>query len=87
LLNAPCPAAEAVQALLSHIQPAPASSRDEEQVPLEIGRILSSGTGSHRQRETMLSTQSLTAVVIEAIEHTHGTAKIPHHRSRRLQAT
>ena len=87
LLNMPCPAAETVQALLNHTRPALASSGDEEQVTSEVARILTSGTGSHRQRETMLSTQSLTAVVLEAVERTHGTAKTPHRRSRRLQAT
>ena len=87
LLNTPCPAAEAVQALLNHIRPALASSGDEEPVTLEVARILTSGTGSHRQRDTMLSTQRLTAVVLDAIEHTHGTAKTVHQRSRRLQAT
>jgi carboxylate-amine ligase len=87
LLNTPCPAAEAVQALLNHIRPALVSSGEAEQVALDVARILASGTGSHRQRETMLSTQRLTAVVLDAIEHTHGTAKSPHHRSRPLQAT
>ena len=87
LLNTPCPATEAVQALLAHVRPALASSGDEEQATLEVARILSAGTGAHRQRETMLNTQSLAAVVMDAVERTHGTEKTPRHRSRRLQAT
>lgn len=86
LLNLPCPAAEAVQALLTHIRPALAGSGDEEQVTLELARILTSGTGSRRQRETMMNSQSLAAVVSDAVERTHGTTKA-HRRSRRLQAT
>ena len=87
LLNTPCPAAEAIQALMNHIRPALVSSGEAEQVALDVAGILASGTGSRRQRETMLSTQRLTAVVLDAIEHTHGTAKTPNHRSRPLQAT
>jgi hypothetical protein len=63
LLNMPCPAADVVRAFLGHIRPALASSGDEEQVILEFARIITSGTGSHWQRETMLSTQRLTAGV------------------------
>ncbi len=87
LLNTPCPAGEAVQVLLSHIRPALADSGDEEQVTAEVARILTSGTGSRRQREIMMSTQSLPAVVLEAIGHTHGTAPAPHRRSRRLRTS
>lgn len=87
LLNIPCPAGEAVQVLLSHIRPALAESGDEEQVTAELARILSSGTGARRQREIMMSTQSLPAVVHGAVGHTHGTAPARPHRSRRLQAT
>jgi carboxylate-amine ligase len=87
LLNMPCPATEAVQALLTHVRPALASSGDEEQVTLELARILTSGTGSRRQRGTMMNSQILAAVVADAVDRTHGTAKVPHRRSRRLQAT
>jgi carboxylate-amine ligase len=87
LLNLPCPAAEAVQALLTHVRPALAGSGDEEQVTLELARILTSGTGSRRQRETMMNSQSLAAVVLDAVDRTRGTAQAPHRRSRRLQAT
>jgi carboxylate-amine ligase len=87
LLNMPCPAAEAVQALLTHIRPALAGSGDEEQVTLELARILTTGTGARRQRESMASTQSLAAVVTDAVDRTHGTATTPHRRPRRLQAT
>ena len=76
LLNIPCPAGEAVQVLLSHIRPALADSGDEEQVTAEAARILSAGTGARRQREIMMSTQSLAAVVLEAVGHTHG---VEHH--------
>jgi carboxylate-amine ligase len=86
LLNLPCPAAEAVQALLTHIRPALAGSGDEEQVTLGLAGILTSGTGSRRQRDTMINSQSLAAVVLDAVERTHGTAKA-HRRPRRLQAT
>jgi len=87
LLNIPCPAGDVVQVLLSHIRPALADSGDEEQVTAEAARILTSGTGSRRQREIMMSTQSLTAVALEAVGHTHGTAPAPHRRSRRLQTS
>jgi glutamate---cysteine ligase / carboxylate-amine ligase len=55
-------------------------------VTLELARILASGTGSRRQRDTMAKTQSLSAVVLDAVERTHGTANV-HRRPRRLQAT
>ncbi|MDR7085026.1 hypothetical protein J2X01_004346 [Arthrobacter ginsengisoli] len=87
LLNTPCPAGEVIQVLLTHIRPALADSGDEEQVTVEVARILASGTGSRRQREIMMSTQSLPAVVLEAIGHTHGTATAPHRPSRRLQTS
>jgi len=87
LLNLPCPAAEAVQALLTHIRPALAGSGDQEQVALELARILTSGTGARRQRETMANTHSLVTVVADAVDRTHGTTRTPHPRPRRLQAT
>jgi carboxylate-amine ligase len=87
VLNTPCPATEAVQALLAYAGPALASTGDEEQVTLELARILATGTGARRQRETMLNSQRLTAVVMDAVDLTHGTARQPHHRPRRLQAT
>jgi carboxylate-amine ligase len=73
----PCTAAEAVQALLSHVCPALASSGDEEQVTLEIAGILASGPGARRQREAMMDSQSLTAVVMDAIGRTHGKDSSP----------
>ena len=87
LLSMPCPATEAVQALLTYVRPALAASGDEEQVTLGLARILTSGTGAQRQRKTMMNSQSLTAVVMDAIDCTHGTADIPRRRSRRLQAS
>ncbi len=42
---------------------------------LEVARILSAGTGAHRQRATMMNTQRLTAVVMDAVDRTHGTEK------------
>jgi glutamate---cysteine ligase / carboxylate-amine ligase len=48
-----------------------ASSGDEEPVTLEVARILSAGTGAHRQRATMMDTQRLTAVVMDAVDRTH----------------
>ena len=86
VLNTPCPATEAVQCLLAYARPALASSGDEEQVTMELARILASGTGSQRQRETMLNTQRLSAVVMDAVERTHDSPT-PHRPSRRLQAT
>lgn len=87
MLNIPFSAGEAVQVLLSHIRPALADSGDEAQVTADVARILNSGTGARRQREIMMSTQSLPAVALEAAERTHGTAPARHGRSRRLQAT
>jgi carboxylate-amine ligase len=84
LLNTPCPATEAVQALLSHVRPILAGSGDEEQVTRELARILTSGTGSRRQRETRMKSQSLAAVVTDAIDTTHGSAPA---RPRRSQAS
>ena len=75
LLNSPCPAAEAVQALLGHIRPVLARTGDEDKVTSELARILSSGTGAQRQRKVMLSTQSPAAVVRDAIELTHGSVR------------
>jgi carboxylate-amine ligase len=87
LLQVPCPATEAVQALLTYIRPALVASGDEEQVRLGLAGILAFGTGSHRQRETMVNTQSLPAVVMDAVERTHGAAADPHRRTRHLHAT
>ena len=87
VLNIPCRASDAVHALLAHIRPALASSGDEEQVSLELSRILDSGTGSRRQRETMMNSQRLSAVVMDAIERTHDVITTPRRQSRRLQAT
>jgi carboxylate-amine ligase len=87
LLYVPCPATEAAQALLKHIRPALVSSGDEEQVKLGLANILAFGTGSHRQREAMVNTQSLTAVVMDAVERTHGTAADHHRLPRHLHAT
>jgi carboxylate-amine ligase len=87
LLYVPCPATEAVQALLKHIRPALVGSGDEEQVRLGLANILAFGTGSHRQREAMVNTQSLTAVVMDAVERTHGTAADLHRLTRNLHAT
>jgi glutamate---cysteine ligase / carboxylate-amine ligase len=87
LLQVPCPATEAVQALLTYIRPALVASGDEEQVRLGLAGILAFGTGSHRQRETMVNTQSLPAVVMDAVERTHGPAADPHRRTRHLHAT
>ena len=87
LLNTPCPAGEAVQALLAHVSPVLASTGDEVRVTREVARILTSGTGSRRQRETMASSRTLAAVVADAVEATHGTAKTQHFRPVRLQGT
>ena len=59
----------------------------EDFMTSEAARILASGTGARRQREIMMSTQSLPAVVLEAIGLTHGTAPAPRRRSRRLQTS
>jgi carboxylate-amine ligase len=85
LLNIPCAATEAVQALLAHVRPALAETGDEEHVTAELARILAAGTGARRQREVMLSSQSLTAVVLDAIELTHGTTQWQHHAPGRFQ--
>ncbi|WP_461170850.1 glutamate--cysteine ligase [Arthrobacter sp. Z1-15] len=87
LLNTPCPAGEAVQALLAHVSPVLASTGDEDRVTRDVARILTSGTGSRRQRETMASSRTLAAVVADAVEATHGTAKTQHFRPVRLQGT
>ena len=73
LLNTPRPASEVVQALLTHVHPSLAETGDDEQVTTELARLLAAGTGARRQREVMLSSQSLTAVVMDAVELTHGT--------------
>jgi carboxylate-amine ligase len=87
LLNTPCPATEAVQALLTHVRPVLARTGDEDQVTMELARILASGTGARRQREVWLSSQSLQAVVMDAVELTHGTPQgPPRHRPGRLQS-
>lgn len=72
VLHTPCPAADAVEALLSHIRPVLAAVGDEGPVFRELARILSSGTGSRRQRDTMAGSRSLAAVVADAVEVTHG---------------
>jgi len=86
LLNTPCPATEAVQALLTHVRPTLAETGEAEHVTMELARILAAGTGARRQREVMLSSQSLTAVVTDAIELTHGTMQGPQPLPGRLQS-
>jgi carboxylate-amine ligase len=71
LLQKPCSAADAVQSLLAHIQPALLDSGDEAWVRKELGHILTDGTGSRRQREVLRSTGSRKAVVADAVERTH----------------
>jgi glutamate---cysteine ligase / carboxylate-amine ligase len=85
LLNIPCAATEAVQALLAHVRPALAETGDEEHVTAELARILAAGTGARRQREVMLSSESLTAVVLDAVELTHGTTQRHHPAPGRYQ--
>jgi carboxylate-amine ligase len=55
-------------------------------VTKELARILAAGTGARRQREVMLSSQSLTAVVMDAVELTHGTAQGQRRLPGRLQS-
>jgi len=86
VLNTPCPAAEAVQALLAHVNPVLAEAGDAEYVAMEFARILGAGTGARRQRDVMLSSQSLTAVVMDAVGLTHGTTQGPRPRPGRLQS-
>lgn len=69
--NIPCSAIEAAQALLAHVGPVLAATGDENRVAAAVAGILAFGTGARRQRQTMMDTQSLTAVVLDAIEHTH----------------
>ncbi|WP_247826104.1 glutamate--cysteine ligase [Arthrobacter antioxidans] len=87
VLNSPCPAPEAVQALLTHVRPVLAGTGDDEQVALGVSRILTAGTGSRTQLETMATSQSLAAVVADAVERTHGTATTTQRRSHRLHNT
>ncbi|MBT2565279.1 glutamate--cysteine ligase [Arthrobacter sp. ISL-85] len=75
LTNTPCPATEAVQALLAHVRPVLAAMGDEEQVTAELARIIAFGSGARRQRQVMMDSQSLSAVVLDAVERTHGSAK------------
>jgi carboxylate-amine ligase len=77
LLNAPAPATVVVQALLTHLWPVLAKSGDNEKVTAGVGNILSGGTGSMRQRETFLKHQSLKAVVLDAVNRTHGGTDAP----------
>ncbi|WP_458108783.1 glutamate--cysteine ligase [Arthrobacter sp. R3-55] len=93
LLNTPCPATEAIQVLLKHIRPILAGSGDEQRVMTTVATMLSPGTGAQRQRDVMMRTGDLAAVVRDAVERTHGAAApqgapAPSDRSRRrLQAT
>lgn len=67
----PCTAEEAVQALLAHIGPALRDYGDDAWVRKELGRILTDGTGSRRQREVMKGSGSRKAVVADAVVRTH----------------
>jgi len=71
LLQRPCSAAAAVQALLVHIQPALLDAGDDAWVRRQLGHILADGTGSRRQREVLRNTGSRKAVVADAVERTH----------------
>jgi carboxylate-amine ligase len=71
LLNVPCPAAEAIDALLTYIRPALIHLGDEEYVKAELESILTHGTGSRRQRQTLAATNRLKSVVLDAVDKTH----------------
>jgi glutamate---cysteine ligase / carboxylate-amine ligase len=71
LLNTPCPAPDAVQALITHIRPILAESGDEGTVTMGLKRIMVRGTGSQQQREIMKRTYSFKAVVTDSITRTH----------------
>jgi carboxylate-amine ligase len=74
LLHGPSPAAEVVQTLLRHIGPVLARTGDEGTVTTELTRILAHGTGSRRQRQAMLDGDDPKAVVMDALDCTHGIA-------------
>jgi carboxylate-amine ligase len=84
LRHSPCPATEAVQDLLAHVRPVLAETGDEDHVTVGLAHILASGNGAHKQREVMVGSQSLTAVVLDAVERTHAAVLTPHRRSRHL---
>jgi carboxylate-amine ligase len=86
LLNTPVPAVQAVQALLNHTGPALASAGDEHAVKQAVARMLSSGTGAERQREVMLRTGDLAAVVRDAVDRTHRQPAQPSHRRQDAHA-
>ncbi|MCU1540512.1 MAG: putative glutamate--cysteine ligase 2 [Arthrobacter sp.] len=71
-LNRPSQATEVVQTLLRHIGPVLARTGDEDTVITELARILADGTGSRRQRQAMLNGHGPKAVVMDALDCTHG---------------
>lgn len=71
LLNTPCRASAAVDALLEHTRPVLAQSG--EQVPVEraVERILRYGSGAQCQRRAMARSGNRLSVVAAAVESTH----------------
>jgi carboxylate-amine ligase len=66
------PATEVIQDLLAHIRPVLDRWGEARQVESEVARVLSHGSGSQRQRQILMSTGSLRAVILDAVDRTHG---------------
>ncbi len=65
------PAAEAVGALLDHVDAALAASGDRAEVRAGVTRILATGGGAARQREAFAASGRLRDVVMDAVQATH----------------
>jgi carboxylate-amine ligase len=77
LTGEPCTAAEAVDALLDHVQASLCRNGDLAATERTVHDIVRSGTGSHRQRQTFRRLRSARSVVMEAIEYTHSASMTP----------
>ena len=64
-------AAEAVEALLEHVDAALVANGDREEVQAGIDRILTTGGGAARQREAFATRGRMRDVVVTAVEATH----------------
>lgn len=68
----PVPAAQAVDALIRHVQPALAEAGDEERVRAGVADVLARGNGAQRQQAAGGDELDLAAVVRAAVEVTAG---------------
>lgn len=76
----PCPAQDAVHALMEHVRPALSEAGDESMAQNLLGELLTRGTGAQQQRGILDATGNLSDVVAAAVTLTTGSeVRAPSH--------